>query len=630
MVADGAIGTQLYERGVFVTHGFEEVCLSNPALVRRIHEDYIASGADLIETHTFAANRIKLARHGLADKVELINAAAVRIAREAAAGRVFVAGAVGPTGMTPGVISDRELEEVKEAFREQISVLVTSGVDLIIFETFRLLSELRIALAAARSVTHLPLIAQAAFDAEERTADGADPARVVELLREAGADVVGANCIEGPKLLFSVAQKMVGLGLPVSVMPNAGYPRKQDDRMIYMATPEYFGVYARRFYKIGVAIVGGCCGTGPEHITRIASASKMMGGGQRIEVVDHDVDPLALPPTPGGITPVPVEDRTRLSAKLMRVWRDRVRSPNPVKLSPDSFVVSVEVNPPVGLDPTSSIEAARMLHAGGIDVINIADGPRATVRMSNQAFGIIVQQSVDMEVILHVCCRDRNILGLQSDLLASHVLGLHNLVIITGDPPKMGDYPQATGVYDLDSIGLLRMVRGLDHGLDPSGKSMDQPTAFFSACGAEPAALDYDREIRRLEMKRAAGAEFIMTQPVYDPRVLERFLDDTRHLELPIMVGLLPLASYRNAEFLHNEVPGMQIPADIRERMRKVDSGPAARREGVQIARDALMAVVDRVVGAYIMPPFRRYAAALEVLEGVGYAPVTPKTGEEP
>jgi len=271
-----------------------------------------------------------------------------------------------------------------------------------------------------------------------------------------------------------------------------------------------------------------------------------------------------------------------------------------------------------------------MLHAGGIDVINIADGPRATVRMSNQAFGIIVQQSVDMEVILHVCCRDRNILGLQSDLLASHVLGLHNLVIITGDPPKMGDYPQATGVYDLDSIGLLRMVRGLDHGLDPSGKSMDQPTAFFSACGAEPAALDYDREIRRLEMKRAAGAEFIMTQPVYDPRVLERFLDDTRHLELPIMVGLLPLASYRNAEFLHNEVPGMQIPADIRERMRKVDSGPAARREGVQIARDALMAVVDRVVGAYIMPPFRRYAAALEVLEGVGYAPVTPKTGEEP
>ncbi len=620
LVADGALGTQLYERGVFVNRSFEEVCLSNPTLVRRVHEDYLAAGAQLIETHTFAANRIKLGRHGLGDQVGAINAAAVQIARDAAEGRAFVSGAVGPSGLTPGVMTRRELESVQDAFREQISALVHAGVDLIILETFRLLSELRLALEVARSITSLPIVAQASFDAEERTGDGADPGRVVEVLKDLGADVAGANCIEGPKLLFSVAQQMLNHEIPISIMPNAGYPRKQDDRMIYMATPEYFGVYARRFFEIGVSIVGGCCGTGPEHIARIANAARAVSPGPA-EIEVGETSQVRHRAALGGVEPIPVPQRSALAAKIDRVWRERVNAAhNPLPLSPESFVVSVEVNPPAGIDPAESIQAARMLQAHGVDVINIADGPRATVRMSNQALGILTQQQLGMEVILHMCCRDRNLLGLQSDLLANHVLGVRNLVVVTGDPPKMGDYPHATGVYDLDSVGLLRMIQGLNRGLDPAGKPMGAPTSFFAACGAEPAALDYDRELRRLEAKRDAGAQLIMTQPVYDPRVLERFLNDTRDLHLPILVGLLPLASWRNAEFLHNEVPGMQIPEPIRERMRRVEPGPRARQEGVRIAQEALLAVADRVVGAYIMPPFKRYAAALEILTCVGYA----------
>ncbi|MEL6182626.1 MAG: methylenetetrahydrofolate reductase, partial [Myxococcota bacterium] len=393
----------------------------------------------------------------------------------------------------------------------------------------------------------------------------------------------------------------------------------QDGRHIYMATPEYFGVYARRFFKLGVSMVGGCCGTSPEHIQRIVGAARMMGGGrveERAKVVS-----VATQPSPyTGTDPLPTAEKTQLGHKIRRVYEERVRNHTDQRspVSPEHFVVSVEVNPPNGLNPTKALKAARMLKAGGVDVVNIADGPRASVRMSNQALGLLVRRELDMEVILHVCCRDRNLLGLQSDLLADHVLGLHNLVIITGDPPKMGDYPHATPVFDVDSIGLLRIADNFNRGRDLAGKQME-PTRFLCACGAEPAALDYDREIRRLEHKREAGAEFIMTQPVYDPEILHRFIRDTRHLDMPILVGLLPLASHRNAEFLHNEVPGMQIPESIRERMRKVDRGPTARAEGVRIAQEALMGVVDDVVGAYIMPPFGRYSLALDILACVGY-----------
>ena len=621
LVADGAMGTQLYERGVFINRNLEEVCLRNAALVQQIHEDYIAAGADVIETHTFAANHFKLAKHGIADQFVKINTEAMRIAkRSAAQAHVFVAGAMGPTGVVPSVVTQEELERVRYAFREQSKILAGEGADVIILETFRQLGELRLAIESIREVCDLPIIAQVAFDGEERTSEGADPIRAVEILKEAGADMVGANCVEGPKLLFSVAEKMVGRGVPIAIQPNAGYPRLQEDRMIYMATPEYFGVYARRFFKIGVSMVGGCCGTSPEHIKRIVGAARMMGGGRVTPETSSpiEVQSVATPPE-SEMRPFPSEEKTALSAKLMKVFRERVQATNPPPVSPDNFVVSVEVNPPSGLDPTKAIKAAEMLKASRVDVINIADGPRASVRMSNQALALLVQNQLGMETILHVCCRDRNLLGLQSDLLANHVLGLHNLVVITGDPPKMGDYPHATAVFDVDSVGLLKIINRYNHGIDLAGKPIKQPTRFFNACGAEPAALDYDRELKRLEDKCAQGAEFIMTQPVYDPAILKRFIDDTRHLELPILVGLLPLVSYRNAEFLHNEVPGMQIPASIRDRMRAVDRGALARQEGVRIAQEALMGVVDDVVGAYIMPPFGRYHLALDILECVGY-----------
>lgn len=641
LVADGAIGTLLYERGVFITNALEEVALARPEMLRQIHADYLDAGAQILETHTFAANRTKLARYDLADKFEAINRRAAEIALEVAAGKAYVAGAIGPTSIMPGVIADKDLAEIRAMFRDQAKILADTGVDLIILETFRLLSEMRIAIDAVKDACDLPIIAQMAFDAEGRTADGADPGRAAMLLKRWGATVAGANCVEGPDATFRAVSQMLGHDIPVSAQPNAGYPRMQDGRLIYMATPEYFGVFARRFFKAGVAIVGGCCGTNPEHIRRIAAARRMLGahgdevfaaaagsGADEIELASgHPAASaeapshagLARPGAPKGLDPVPFAERTRLAAKIDRIYRERVRPGLTPPITPDDFVVSVEVNPPPGLDPRSAVEAARMLKAGGVDVINIADGPRASVRMSNQALAQIIQRELDMETILHVCCRDRNLLGLQSDLLAAHVGGLHNLVIITGDPPKLGDYPHATAVFDLDSIGLLRLVNGLNHGIDPAGKSFGATTRFVCACGAEPAAVDYERELRRLEEKKAAGAELIMTQPVYDPVLLNRFLDDTRHLDLPVLVGLLPLASYRNAEFLHNEVPGMSIPEPIRLRMQRAKKGAEARNEGIAIARETLLEIAHRVVGAYIMPPLGRYASALEVLSVVGY-----------
>lgn len=615
-VFDGAIGTRLYERGIYVNKSFDQANISRPDLVRAVHQEYIEAGAGVLTTNTFSSNRIKLRRHGLEDEAARIVAAGVAIAKEVAQDRVFVAGSMGPTGQTPTMLTDEELTDIRLAFQDQATQLAEAGVDLIVLETFRQMSEIRLAMDAIREVCELPIIAQMSFDSERKTADGAAPARVAMLLRQWGADVVGANCMEGPHILFEVVQEMLGHGVPVIAQPNAGYPRNVDQRLVYMATPEYFGVYGRRFFEAGVDIVGGCCGTGPEHIRQIAAAARMLGGGRVKIEISEDRQPA---PGQSEIPLLPVDETpTALAKKIERVYQARKKGGAPIDR--DNFVVSVEVNPPAGLQPDRALAAARMLVNAGVDVINIADGPRASVRMANWALGCLLQRELDIEVILHLCGRDRNLLGLQSDLLGFEALELKNLVVITGDPPKVGDYPHATAVFDLDSIGILRMIRNFNQGIDPAGKAVGQATSFFCACGAEPAAADYDRELRRLELKKQAGAKFIMTQPVYDPDLLDRFLDDIASLDLPVLVGLLPLASYRNAEFLHNEVPGMAVPAKIRQRMQDVKSGPAARREGVLIAREALERVKDRVVGAYIMPPFQRYGAALEILEGIeGY-----------
>jgi homocysteine S-methyltransferase len=403
--------------------------------------------------------------------------------------------------------------------------------------------------------------------------------------------------------VLDAAEAMLESGLPVYAVPNAGLPRRVDERLVYVSTPEYFGVYARRMFKLGVKLVGGCCGTTTEHVKRIAAAARMAGSSQgepELERASVEVlrgpDPRAQNQSP----PVPFAEKSSLARKIAE----------------KKFVVSVEVNPPVGLDPTKAIEAAKMLKAGGIDVVNIADGARAQARMVNLAMAVRVQREAEMETILHVCGRDRNLLGTLAHLLGANDLAIRNLVIITGDPPKMGDFPDASAVYDLDSIGILKLAHKLNHGVDPGGKPLGGVTRFLLATGAEPAALNYERELKRLAEKKAAGAELVMTQPVYDPIVLDKFLKDIEPLGLPVLVGLLPLASYRNAEFLHNEVPGMSVPEPVRERMRKAGTGPAARAEGVAIAREMLAVVRNRVAGAYIMPPLERYELALQVVDG--------------
>ncbi len=614
LVVDGAMGSQLFERGVLYNACLEELNLTRPELIRKVHEDYVRAGANVIETNTFGANAMRLDKHGLSAKVAALNEAGVRVAREAAGPKGFVVGAIGPSGYFLGEASPDDVAKVTVALTEQAIVLVASGVDAVLVETFRQTNELRIAIEAAVKAAggKVPVIGSASVDEHNRMADGTSSAEVARLMKEWGASVVGVNCCDGPMNVLEAVQPMVETGLPVWAVPNAGLPRRVDDRLLYVSTAEYFGVYARRMYKLGVKLVGGCCGTTPDHVKRIAAAARMIGSSDKQSVMpesDIGTSPAsdtfqawsADPPAalPGAAKCAAFADRSELSKKI----------------AAGKFVVSVEINPPVGLNLEKSLAAAKMLKAGGVDVVNIADGARAQARMGNLAMAVRVQEQ-GIETILHVCGRDRNLLATLAHLLAAHELGVKNLVIITGDPPKMGDFPDASAVYDLDSIGILKLAARLNHGIDPGGKPLGSGTRFVLATGAEPAALNYERELARLRQKKEAGAEVVMTQPVYDPVVLEKFLTDIEPLGLPVLVGLLPLASYRNAEFLHNEVPGMQVPASVRERMRKAGSGPDARKEGVAIAREMLAAVRSRVAGAYIMPPFERFELALEVIDG--------------
>ncbi len=618
LVCDGAMGSQLYERGYFINRSFDEANLARPDLVLQIHREYVEAGAHVIESNTFGANRELLARYGAQDRVRDINREGVRLARQAAGREAWVAGSVGPTGRMYATLGDARRRALEAVFREQVEALLEGGVDLLVLETFLDAGEMEAALAAARALYDGPIVAQMSFSEERRLIDGLPPALVVDFLKNRGADVAGVNCAEGPAFVYEIAREMIGRGLPVSAQPNAGLPRRLDERTIYMSTPEYFGVYARRLYQSGAALVGGCCGTGAAHVARIAAAAAMMSGGRAA------ARPMPVPSVTAPVRrlpSIPMESKSPLGAKIARVVRERLEpgGARSAPAAPASFVVSVEVNPDPGLGIERPLKAAAMLKRAGVDVVNIADGPRAAVRMSNLALALSMRQEVGVETLLHVCCRDRNLLGLHSDLLGAWVLGIRNLVVITGDPPKMGDYPAATAVFDLDAVGLLRLVDSLNHGVDPAGKSIDDRTGFLLACGAEPAAHDYAREIRRLEEKKRAGAEFVMTQPVYDPAVLRRFLGDARSLGLPILVGICPLASSRNAEFLHNEVPGMQIPEPIRKRLASAPTPEEQRREGVRVAREMLEEVRDDVAGAYLIPQFGRYRTAVEVLQVLGY-----------
>ncbi len=595
VVFDGAMGTLLYARGVFINRNFDELNLSRPDLVEKIHQDYLDAGAQVLTTNTFGANAVKLSRHGLEDRVEAINAAGVRIARGVARDRALVAGSIGPTGLSPDIFDPAQMEHLREVFQAQARALVEAGADLLLLETFRHTVEMQIALAAARACTDRPIAATMAFDEEGQTADGLGPERVAALLAQWGADVVGANCGVGPSGVEAVVTRMLGPGKPVLAQPNAGYPRRLEGRVLYMATPEYLGEYAKRYLQAGVRLVGGCCGTTPDHIRQVAAEVRMASGGRIQVLVPHGAEAERE-----AVTPPPLSERSDLGRTLA-----------------SGFVVSVEIDPPAGTDPSRALEGARALARAGVRFVNIADGPRATARMSALAMAQLLMREAQVEPIVHVTCRDRNLLGIQADLLGAWATGIRNLLVITGDPSKLGDYPLATTVYDLDSVGLLRLVSALNRGLEPSGRRMKGATAFVKGCGVEPGARDLDREIARLCRKVEAGAEFAMTQPVFDAEVMDRFLDRVRGLGIPIVMGILPLASYRNAEFLHHEVPGMSIPEPIRERMRRAGQGQAAREEGVRIAREALEAFRERVQGVYVMPPFDRYETALAVLDGL-------------
>lgn len=612
LLVDGAMGSLLYERGVLHTRSYEELNLSQPELVRAVHKDYVQAGAQVIETNTFGANRVVLARHGLADRVGEVNRAAVELARSAAAGRAHVAGAVGPTGVKFAIATAAERRNARFALAEQIDTLVLAGVDAIMLETFSSLLEMETALEVAKQRgPRIPVIAQMVFDAHGRGDGGMPPDEIADRLIAAGADVVGANCGIGPAELYNVGASMSGRGRPVILQPNAGLPASIEMRTLYVANPEHFGVFARRMLKSGVSMIGGCCGTTPAHTRAMLGAVRMLSGHAIVDGPGASSERTPSITSSSSATPPPTKDAPPPTTPLAQKSRLGAR------IAAGKFAVSVELTAPAGLTMEKTVQQVQELRAGGVDIINIADGPRASARMGNVAVCSELARTTGVEPILHVCARDRNFLGLVAHLLGSHALGIRDLVIITGDPPKMGDYPFATPVYDVDSIGLLRMAAGLNAGIDPAGKEVGGSTSFLLATGAEPAAHDRDRELRRLEEKKAAGAEVVMTQPVYDPRTLDRFLEDSAPLGLPVMVGILPLASHRNAEFLHHEVPGMSIPSEYRERMAKAPAGPAARAEGIKIAQEALAAVKSRVAGAYIMPPFNRVESALAVLECV-------------
>lgn len=604
MVFDGATGTMLYERGVYLNKCFDELCLVNPNLVEEVHREYVNVGVDVIQTNTYGTHPIALAKHGLEDKVEDICQAAVAIARRAAGNRCFVAGGVGPSTLLPkDLIRTRTRRAALDGFTRQIKALTDAGIDLLVFETFHYLGELEIAVEASYA-TDVPVVAQVSLQEDGLTKDGATPQEVGKRLQALGVDVVGANCVLGPEGLLDHVEALLDVGLPVILQPNAGHPKSVDGRALYQSSPETFGVLARRAFKKGVRAFGGCCGTGPEHMRRVVGAARMMGGGRWRDAISSTGSVLSGEVVVDVGAKVPLQERSRFGEKLAN----------------GDFVISVELNPPQGLSVDASIERVRALQ-GVCDVVNIPDGPRATVRMSNIAFAKRVLDETDVEPLVHFCARDRNLLGLQSDLLGAHTLGIRNLVVITGDPPKVGDYPDATAVFDLDSPGMLAMARGLNAGIDPAGKAIpgdESHTSFVLATGAEPAALNFDREIRRLEEKVEAGAELVMTQPVFDPDVLQRFLDATAHLDLRVLIGILPLASTKNAEFLHHNVPGMRIPDDVRARMQNATASREAQQaEGVAIAAEALAKLKDRVQGVYLMPPFGRVEMAKEIIQRV-------------
>ena len=588
------MGTQLHARGVSFERSFDELNLTEPKLVEEIHRAYISAGAELIETNTFGANRIKLARHGLETRVREINFRAVKVAREAreiSGEPVFIAGAVGPIGQQLEPIGRISLAQATAAFQEQIAALLEGGADLLVLETFTNLPELLAAVAAAKQTADLPIVAQMTFAEDGLTLSAEEPSQVVLALERAGVDVIGVNCGVGPQVALQVLETMrQHTTRPLSGQPNAGLPARVEGRFFYFATPDYFATYARQAAELGVAYIGGCCGTTPAHIAAMRAALKPKSPHARIS---------AAAPT----TAIPID---------LNVADQLPPTPFAQRLAEKAFVVSVEIDPPRGLNPSKCIAGAELVKAAGADAINIGDSPMARVRMSALSLALMIQHQIGIDTLIHFTSRDKNLMALQAELIGAHALGIRNIIALTGDPPRIGDYPSATGVWDVDSIGLIKILTRLNEGYDWLGTSIGRPASFTIACAVNPSADDLDHEIDRLKQKIDAGAHVAMSQPLYDRQTLERFFERTGPLPIPFLLGVLPLQSSRHAEFMHNEVPGIVVPQPLRDRMRKAGENGIA--EGLQQSRELLLDTNELVQGVYLMPSFGRYEVVAELV----------------
>jgi methionine synthase / methylenetetrahydrofolate reductase(NADPH) len=597
LVCDGAMGTMLYGRGIFLNRSFDELNLTQPDLVAEVHQAYVRAGADVIETNTFGANRIKLGAFALAERVHAINVQGARIARHAAREQAYVAGAIGPLGIRLEPWGKTGTDEAEEIFREQARALVEGGVDLFVLETFRDVNELGAAIRAVKSVCDLPIVAQVTTEDHGNSLDGVAPETFTPDLERIGADLVGLNCSVGPAAMLETLERMAGATtVRLSAQPNAGRPREIEGRNIYLCSPEYMASYARRFINTSVRLVGGCCGTTPEHIRHIKQAVRALAP-PAARAVRAGV-PAAPPPE---VRPIARSDKSRMGNSLSR----------------GAFTVTVQLDPPRGFRTDELVDQARHLRIHGVDLVNIPDGPRASGRMSALAAATLVQLQTGLETILHYTCRDRTLLGMQSDLLGAHSMGIRNLLVITGDPPQVGDYPDATAVFDIDSIGLTNVVQRLNHGLDIGGQSIGHPTAFLIGVALNPGAPNLDEEIRRFDYKVEAGAEFAITQPVFDAAEFGGFLARVAHARIPILAGITPLESVRHAEFMANEVPGVRVPEYVLDRMRRADAAGRAAEEGLQIAREVAAEVRPLVQGLQISASEGAIDRVLALLEVV-------------
>jgi homocysteine S-methyltransferase len=599
LVCDGAMGTQLYAKGVFINRCFEQLNVSHPDLVRSVHQEYLRAGADVLESNTFGANRIKLRAFGLSDSVHDINLAGARLARSVAGEDAYVAGAIGPLGVRVEPWGKTGVDEAEAYFTDQVNALLEGGVNCFMLETFRDLNEIGAAIAAIRKACDLPIIAQMTTEDDGNSLDGAPPEQFAPVLVERGADVVGVNCSVGPAPMLETIERLAAVtSARLSAQPNAGKPRDIEGRNIYLSSPEYMASYARRFIASGVRLVGGCCGTTPEHIRQISAAVRKMTPEMVRSAGRGQVSVAAVAHAPHARKPIGKSDKSKFAARLAAGKR----------------VVSVELVPPRGLACVEAIADAKTLAKSDVDVITIFDGPRGA-RMSAMSMAVLIQQHAGIETTLQYSCRDKNLLGIQSDLLGAAAMGVRNILGITGDASRLGEIPDATAVFDVDSIGLTNLLTRLNHGLDVGGQPIGAPTALHVGVMVDPGARDLERELRRFEYKVEAGAEFAVTSPVFDPDLFAHFLRRIEQFRIPVIVGVWPFESVGNAEFMANEVPGVTVPDRVLARMRTAHDDAAAEAEGIQIARELRAELGPMAQGVHISSPSARTTAALAVLQ---------------